>query len=118
MDGESKLGQVVGNRGGDDGVSGVEAAVGEVVTHAGDLRPRQVRLSGQHLGGEGFDGLADLDEPDANSIDDEAVGEVAAAGVGVDGVQGRLDVQQALVGVSAHAAPVVCGREGWRCPDP
>ncbi|WP_337062745.1 hypothetical protein [Kineococcus sp. G2] len=82
----------------------VGVAAAAVIAHAGDLRPRQVRLAGEHLAGDGSDGLADLGEvhPDGwgnlplAGDEDEAVGQLAAAGVGVDGVEGRLHVQQAL----------------------
>jgi hypothetical protein len=58
----------------EDGVGGVEGAVREVVTHARDLPPGDVRLGQEQFIGQGLDGLADLQEPDADGVEDQPVG--------------------------------------------
>jgi uncharacterized membrane protein len=54
-DGAFELGEVFVNGGLQDGVRGVEVAVGEVVAHAGDLPPRDRWLRGEQVIGQCFD---------------------------------------------------------------
>lgn len=70
----------------------VEVPVGQSITHAGDVGPGVARLGVEKLGGDRLDGLADLDEPDPDSIEDEAVGERTAGHVAPAGVDGIKDV--------------------------
>lgn len=60
-----EVGEVLAHGGSEDGVRGIEVAVGEAVAHARDLRPRLTRLAAQQPFGKGLDRLADLDEADA-----------------------------------------------------
>ena len=53
-----EVGKVFVDRGLQEGVRGVEVAVGEVVAHAGDLPPRDRRLGGEQVIGQCFDSLA------------------------------------------------------------
>jgi hypothetical protein len=61
-----------------DRVSGVEVAVREVVSDLGDLPPRDGRLCSKQVIGKRFDRLADLQQPDRDGIEYQAVGQVAA----------------------------------------
>ena len=70
--------EVVFDGGADDGVVGVEVAVCQVVSHASDVLPWDGRLTGEQLGVEILDRLADLDEPHSDRIEDQAIGEGAA----------------------------------------
>jgi len=79
-DGAFELGQVVIDSCLQDRVSGVEVAVGQVIAHAGDLAPGDARLGVEQFGGQGLDGLADFQQPDPDRVEDQAVGQVAAAG--------------------------------------
>jgi hypothetical protein len=92
LDGAFEVGQVFVHRGLQDGVCGVEVAVGEVVAHAGDLPPRDRWLRGQQVIGQCFDGFADFQQADADRVEDQTVGQVAAFQVGADRVDPGLDV--------------------------
>jgi predicted transcriptional regulator len=48
-----------------------------VVAHAGDLPPRDGRVGSEQGVGESLDCLADLQQPDPDSVEDQAVGQVA-----------------------------------------
>jgi hypothetical protein len=54
-------------------VRGVEVPVGEVVTHPGYLPPRDGWLGGEQVIGQCFDGLADLQQADADGVEDQPV---------------------------------------------
>jgi hypothetical protein len=69
-----KVGQVFVHGGLQDRVCGVEVAVGEVVADAGDLPPRDRRLRGQQIIGQCFDSLADLQQADADRVEDQTSG--------------------------------------------
>ena len=56
---------------GDDLVVGVEVAVSQVVSHACDVSPRDLRLDRQEHGIDALDRFADLDESDSNSVECE-----------------------------------------------
>ena len=51
---------------------------------------------GEQLWRESLDRFADLDEPDANGVEDESVMQVAALEMRADGVDGDHDVVEAL----------------------
>ena len=74
FDGGAQLGQVVAHRRGENGVAGVEVAVGQLVAHAGDLAPGQARLRGGEVGRQVLGRFADLDEPDPDRVEDQPVG--------------------------------------------
>ena len=78
MDGAFEVGQVFVNGGLQDGVGGVEVAVGEVVAHAGDLPPRDRWLGGEQIVRQRFNSLSDLQQADADGVKDQSVGQVAA----------------------------------------
>src|ERR1017187_7019372 len=61
-----------------DSVTGGEVAVAQVVPHPRDLPPRKGRLSGKQACGQRLDCLADLQQPDPDGVEDQAVGQVAA----------------------------------------
>ena len=63
---------------------GIEVPMGEVVAHAGDLPPRDRRLRGQQVIGKCFDSLADLQQADADRIEDQTVGQLATLQVRAD----------------------------------
>jgi hypothetical protein len=67
------MGRSGGPNGLADGVGGVEVAVGEVITHPRDLRPRDIWFAGQQPGGQYLDGVADLQEPNPDYVEDQAV---------------------------------------------
>jgi hypothetical protein len=73
-------------------VRGVEVPVGEVVTHPGYLPPRDGWLGGEQVIGQCFDGLADLQQADADGVEDQPVRQVAALQVGSDRVDRGLDI--------------------------
>ena len=68
----------------DNGVVGVEVAVGEVVSHAGEVTPGDGGFLGQQLGLDVFDGFPDFDESESDGVEDETVGQGAACEVGPD----------------------------------
>jgi len=45
-----------------------------VVPHAGDLPPRDGRLSLEKFGGQGLDGLAYFEQPDPDSVEYQVIG--------------------------------------------
>lgn len=92
MDGAFEVGQVLLDGGLQDCVSGVEVPVGEVVAPAGDLPPGNGWLGGQQVLGQRLDSLTDLQQPDPDSVEYQAVGQVAAPQVGADRINRGLDV--------------------------
>ena len=96
MDGLFEVGKVFVDGGLQDGVCGVEVAVGEVVAHPGDLPPRDRWLRGQQIVRQCFNSLADLKQADADGVEDQPVGQVATFQVGADRVDRRLDIGQPL----------------------
>lgn len=78
---------------GNDGMSGVEVAVSQLIAHAGDLRPRQIGSLLSSSLGNALDRLADLDEANPDRIEDQAVGEIASADMGIDRVKSGVDIQ-------------------------
>jgi hypothetical protein len=66
--------------------------VGEVVAHAGDLPPRDGRVGSEQGVGESLDCLADLQQPDPDSIEYQAAGQISALQVGADRIDRDLDV--------------------------
>lgn len=93
--GVSQLGLIVLDGGRDHRMAGVEVAVREVISHARDLPPRNPRVGGGDVGwGEGFDGFADLEQPDPDGVEDQPVAEVAAFEVGGDSGVGLGDIGQ------------------------
>ena len=75
---------------------GVEVAVGEVVPHAGDLRPRQGRLRGQEPLGEGLDRLANFDQTNPHSVEDDPVMEIAGFKMSPNSIDGGNNVLKTL----------------------
>jgi hypothetical protein len=92
LDGAFEVGQVFVHGGLQDRVGGVEVAVGEVVAHTGDLPPRDRRLRGEQVIRQCFDSLADLQQADADRVEDQPVGQVSALQVGADRVDRGLDI--------------------------
>jgi hypothetical protein len=86
LDGAFEVGQVFVHGGLQDRVCGIEVAVGEVVAHTGDLPPRDRRLGGQQIVRQCFNSLADLQQADADGVEDQPVGQIAALQVGTDRV--------------------------------
>ena len=76
------------NSTGDVAVVRVEVPMGEAITHPGNVSPGAARLSVEELWRDGLDGLTDLDESDADSIEDEAVRKPPAGHMAPDGVDG------------------------------
>src|SRR5262245_57848729 len=104
MDDAFQLGQVLLHGGLQDGVRGVEVAVSEVASQAGDLPPWDGRLSGKQVVGQCLDGLADLQQPDPDSVEYQAVGQVTALQVRADRINRSLDIGQPLAFPVAHSA--------------
>jgi hypothetical protein len=77
LDGAPELGQILVHGGLQDRVCGIEVPVGEVVAHAGDLPPRDRRLRGQQIVRQCLNSLADLQQADADGVEDQPVGQVA-----------------------------------------
>ncbi len=105
--------EVVPHGAGDQAVLGVEVPMGQPVGHAGDVGPRGAGRGVGELGGEGLDGLADLDEADADGVEDESVGQVAARDVAADGGDSLMDVGEAFEVPSAQrgiASPSAAAR--------
>ena len=73
LDGTFELRQVVINSGPQNRVVCVEVAVSQVITHACDLRPGDIWLGTQHLGGQRFNGFADLQQPDTHRVEYQPV---------------------------------------------
>ena len=65
--------KVVVDRAGDLAVGRVEVAMGQAVAHPGDVAPGVTRLGVEELWRDGLDRLSDLDEADADSIEDQAI---------------------------------------------
>ncbi len=59
---------------------------------------------GQHLGGQGLYGFADFQQPDADSVEYQAVGQITSMQVGAGGIDGSLDVGQSLPLPVRHSA--------------
>ncbi len=68
----------------DDRVGRVEVPVGEVVPHPSHVSPRDLGLGGEQPGVDVLHCLADLDEPHADGVEDEAIAEAAPLEVGSD----------------------------------
>ncbi len=56
----------------------------EVVAHAGDQPPRDGWLGGQQIVRQCFDSFADLQQAEADRVEDQPVGQIAALQVGAD----------------------------------
>jgi hypothetical protein len=78
MDGAFEFGQVVVDGGLQDQVVGVEVAMRQVIAHACDLAPGDAGLGAEHLGGQGLHGFADFQQPDADSVEYQAVGQITS----------------------------------------
>jgi hypothetical protein len=70
--------------------------MGQAVSHSRDLSPRKIGLPIQEVGRKRFHGLANFDQPYADSIEDQRIGEIAAGQVSADRFDGRQDVFHAL----------------------
>lgn len=80
-----------------DGVCGVEAAVGQMVAHPGNIDPRDVWFSIQQLRGDRPNGLADLDEPDTDCVEHQPVIERSTTKMFVNRGDRRQDVLEPLI---------------------
>ena len=69
LDGAFEFWQVVVDGGLQDGVGCVEVAVGQVITHPGNLAPWDRGLGVEQLSGQCLDGLADLQQPDSDGVE-------------------------------------------------
>src|SRR5262249_26037416 len=76
---------------------------GEVVSHPGYLPPRDGWLGGEQVIGQGLDRLADLQQADADSVEDQPVRQVTAFQVGANRVDRSLDVGQPLTVPVGHS---------------
>ena len=68
-----KLWYVVFDRRGDNRVRSIEVSMGQAVSHARDLGPRQVGLIGEEVGRKRLHGFADLYQPYANRVEDQRI---------------------------------------------
>jgi len=57
----------------DDGMRRVEVAMGELVTHAGDVDPWDLWLGVKEFRADSLDGFADLDQPEPDGIEHQAI---------------------------------------------
>jgi len=78
MDGAFEFRQVVVDGDPQNRVISVEVAVRKVIAHACDLAPGDARLGAEHLGRQGLNIFADLQQPDADSIEYQTVGQIAS----------------------------------------
>jgi hypothetical protein len=78
MDGAFEFRQVVVDGDPQNRVISVEVAVRKVIAHACDLAPGDARLGAEHLGRQGLNSFADLQQPDADSIEYQTVGQIAS----------------------------------------
>ena len=74
-----------------------------MVAHRRNIDPRDLRLAIEQSGIDGFDGLADLDEPNPHRVEDEAVVETASLQVLGDGASRSEDVLEALLIAAAQS---------------
>lgn len=93
----------------EDGMGGVEVAVGEVVAHPDDLRPRKGRLAGEQFRWESFDRFADLDSPNPYGVEDEPIIQIAPLEVCMNGIDGGHNVLETLT-VSAGQSATASAR--------
>jgi hypothetical protein len=91
-DGALEFWQVLVDCGLQDGVGCVEVAVGQVITHPGDLAPGDRGLCVEQIGGQSLDGLTDLEQPDPDGVEDQPVGESSSLQVRADRVDSGLDI--------------------------
>jgi hypothetical protein len=71
LDSAFEVGQILVDRGLQDGVCGVEVPMSEMVAHAGDLPPRAQWLRGQQIIRQCLDSLTDLQQADADRVEDQ-----------------------------------------------
>ena len=64
----------------------------EVVSHAGNLPPGDVRLRGEQAIGQSLDGLTNFQETDAHGVEDQPIEQLAPRYMGTDCVDRREDV--------------------------
>ncbi len=62
----------------------VEVAMGELVTHAGDVDPWDRWLGVKEFRADSLDGFADLDQPEPDGIEHQAIIERPSLPVGKD----------------------------------
>jgi hypothetical protein len=92
VDGAFEIGQVVIDGCLQNRVRGVEVSVGQVVPHTGNLPPRNGRLSVEQLSGQSLDCLAYLQQPDADSVEYQAIGKVSALQMRTNRIYRGLDI--------------------------
>lgn len=78
VDSAFEFGQVVVDGGSQDRVVGIEIAVRKVIAHARDLAPGDAGLGAEQLGGQRLYGFADFQQPDADSVQDQTVGQITS----------------------------------------
>jgi hypothetical protein len=75
--GFDQRGQIRGHRVRHDRMGGIEVAVREVVAHPLDVDPGDLGFVGDQVRVEDCDCFADLGQPDADGVEDQAVGDLA-----------------------------------------
>ena len=85
-----------------DGVGRIEIAVGELVPHAGDVDPGDVRLSVKELRSEPLHRFAYLDQPESDGIEHETVVERPPLQMVGDRRKGVSNVGEPFVIISTH----------------
>lgn len=83
-----KLRQVVLNRRSQNCVGRVEIAVSQAVSHPGDLRPRKIGRIGENVWLKRLYGLADLDQPEPDRVEHQAIAEITTREVCPDCIDG------------------------------
>lgn len=79
-----------------DGVCGVEIAMSQLVAHARNLHPWDVRFAREDCLVNVLDRLADLDEADTNGVEHDVIVDVLTGNLAGDGLASGLDVEQSL----------------------
>jgi hypothetical protein len=92
FDGSHERRQVFGNGGLHNAVGSVEVSMREMITHPGNVHPRNARFFGEQGGIDRFHRFTDLDQPHPDSIENQAILEPTTAEVSGDGVRRRENV--------------------------
>jgi len=56
-----------------DGVGSIEVTVSKSIAHAGNVLPGNLGLGSEHIRADPLDGFADLDEAEADGVEDEPI---------------------------------------------
>ncbi len=76
----------------------------EVITHPGDIDPRNVELGREYLGVDRFDRLTDFDQSHAHCIEYQPVLDSTALEVAGDRISRCKNVYQTLIIMTTHSA--------------